>query len=385
MQVPGPRASSLGTMYTAAQVTALLSQPVLVESCAFERVTLAGSAGEFTSFVSLAGASVSHDTTQQVPRTLTVNVRQDAGLDWYNDYVRVWKRYKTADSGWLEVLIGTFVPVRPTRAIDDSQVWRQLTMADPVQLANDLVLDVGVGVPAGTDLVATIRQLLTLYIPWARCYALPTAARPPQAMTWNTGTSLLTIINGMLHAIAYMPLWADEAGAFRVQPYVDFAQQTPDALFDLTQTTTSQAELAPGAALMETIDTTQGFNVVTFTGQDPRQAPIVVQYVNLSALDPMSAINFRTKLEYISDSAISDPTSALAAARFETQVRSRMHRPWQVSTVSWPWSQHYDVYSVAMNDVDDGLTVAPFLETAWTMDLAPGGLTQHTLQRLYVL
>lgn len=385
MQILGPRTSSLGTLYNSAQVLALLQAPIATETTAFERVTLGGSQGEFTHYVDLMSASVDHDTTRLVPRTLQVRIRQDAGLDWYNDQVRAWNRITSPDGGYVDFLLGTFVPVAPAREVDDAQVWRSVTMADATQILNDTEIATAFGVTANADLVATAVGIIQQAVPGAMIFSVPTSTRVPVPFTWSDGTTLIQIVNDLLKAIAYTPIWCDETSAFRIEPLGNYAQQQPDFLFDLTQPTTSQASLSNGSPMQENIDTTQGYNVVEMKGEDPRRNTIVATYENQSPYDPISTLNFRTKLEVITDSTVADLNTAYTRARFEAQYRSRMHRPFLMDTVSWPLSQHLDVYAVAMNDVDDGPTLQTYLESAWTKDLAPGGLTTHTLQRLFVI
>jgi hypothetical protein len=375
MQAIGPRLSTLGTQYSAAQVRALLQQPVLLESVAFERIHAGASLGEFTSSVREQGAVVAHDTTRTVCRTLQATVRQDAGLDWYNDWVRVWRRYGASDGGWIDVLLGTFVPVAPGRTVDDSATWRTLVMGDVTQIFNDTNLTQSLTIAAGAGYLASAIGLAQQVAP-GPYIAQPDARVLPASLSWPAGTSVLTVINALLKAIGYQSLWADEAAVLRFAPLFDFASQPPAYLFDLTQPSTSQA-LHP---FNETRDTTQAFNACQYLGQDPRQAVVSGYYENVNPLSEVSTVNFRKKLVVITNSAVADVASATVLAKNAVQQASRAYRPEVIETVDWPFSQHLDVYAVAWNNPDDGLQIANHLETAWTMKLEPGGATQHSLQ-----
>ncbi len=393
MQPIGPRTSTLGTTYSAAQVLSLLQSPCGVETALFEQVDGNGNTlADISAFV--AGESqgqkvadsaqgpqrptIQHDTTQTVPRTITLSIRAAANLDWYNDRIRVWRRVLAPDGGWVEFRIGTFVPTAPGKATDSSGVWRHVTYADESQLCNDTELLTPYTSPAGSSYLAEAQAALLRVIPAARVLATPNSTSLSASQTWSAGTTVLQQVNDLLSGIGYGAVWFDEQGFARMHPLPDYSTVAPDFLFDLTQASTSFA----ASPLPQLDDTTQAVNSCTFSGQDTRLQTFSAYYENTSPSSPVSTVNFRRKHLNTSDSKVSDRNSALKRARIAVQEGSRIYRPLTLSTMAWPLSQHLDVYQLAYDDPDDGLFVANYVETAWSIDLRPGGLTAHTLTQI---
>ena len=71
---------------------------------------------------------------------------------------------------------------------------------------------------AGTLIIPTVAALIAS-TGETRVAVTDSAATLTAALTWEAGTSKLTIINDLLQAAGYWSLWCDGSGLFRVEPY----------------------------------------------------------------------------------------------------------------------------------------------------------------------
>lgn len=74
--------------------------------------------------------------------------------------------------------------------------------------------------PAGTPIISTVESLIRSANE-TRIAVTPSSATLSSPLTFDPGTSKLSIINELLQAAGYFSLWVDGGGQFRVQPYVD--------------------------------------------------------------------------------------------------------------------------------------------------------------------
>ncbi|MCE0510840.1 hypothetical protein LVJ59_17465 [Microbacterium sp. KKR3/1] len=78
--------------------------------------------------------------------------------------------------------------------------------------------------PAGTEIIPAVVEVIESSGE-VRIAVTESASVLPSALTWEAGTSKLTIINDLLQAAGYWSLWCDGSGLFRVEPYVDPASR----------------------------------------------------------------------------------------------------------------------------------------------------------------
>jgi len=164
--------------------------------------------------VEAGSVQLSASTRLRASGSLTI---RDTGesIDWLTQRVRI-DYVPVGIEGWS---IGVFCFASP-RALysDDGLSWEvellgKLTLLDRVRTESTLTI------PAGANLVEQAR-LLIVAEGETRIAATPSSAMARSAMTWDPGTSVLTIINDLLGAAGYWAVSADGVGVFRLAPYV---------------------------------------------------------------------------------------------------------------------------------------------------------------------
>lgn len=167
----------------------------------------------------VTGGSVTNNVNARLRQSgsLTLTDRGH-GVDWASQRVRIdWHVHtRLGDKHWG---LGVFLFAAPKLSQHDG--WRQwsvellgkLTVVDEDKVEGTYSVAAGTNV---TDLVVALIQSAGE----DRIACTPSDAVTTAMMTWDPGTSKLTIINDLLAAINYWSLWTDGEGQYRVEPYV---------------------------------------------------------------------------------------------------------------------------------------------------------------------
>lgn len=114
--------------------------------------------------------------------------------------------------------LGVFIPSAPVERWDDMNLALELELLDKCSiLDNDYVLD-NYSLSKGTNVTDAVRSLIASTGEGAGSITDGTDTLD-KGMTWESGTSKLTIINDLLVAANYFTLSADGNGKFRVQKH----------------------------------------------------------------------------------------------------------------------------------------------------------------------
>lgn len=421
MQVPG-RASvnGIGGPYSDAQVLAALNGRIGAEDWRFDLLANDGSfVTDLSPWVDLMSPpTLTHDSAQDVHRTLSLQVLGDAPVEPLHQLIAVRHRVAMPDGGIIQFSLGRFGMLPGQDTIYDSTTLRQLALADYGQFLVDDPFEFSYGVRQGASYVAAIQDIV---FGWSgttpiEVRVLDTGLRLPAALNWDAGTSRLQAINDLLSAVNYLPAWFDEEGVLRSAPIPDYNTVEPTFDFD---TTDGSGCVLSDQGISRTPDWSKVFNAFTVTVQDPRRneqyaqptsypvttyptsytdqsgvqtkggstSPVATNlYVTYENRDPASDVSItrmgRRKRKVWQDSSLTNHSTAYAAARTAAQTAARIFAPLGMRTFSWPLSQDFDVYRFKFETTDEPMTNYRYLETAWSMTCQPGGATQHTLERL---
>lgn len=389
MQLLGPRTSTLGTVYQAADIQAQLTAGEAREQYVFDRLDSAQNyLSDLTPFVEKRATppTITHDTTQAVKRTLTIRFKGDVplyagGILSLNNQVRAHYQLLMPDGGFVDFVLGTFVVLPAGGEVRPGVAWHDLTASDYGQVLLDYNFQTSTSVAGGVSAVSAVASLLSIpgstvplrmLIPdLGRTLALP--------LTWDPGMSRLKAINDILGAVAYFPAWFDEFGRLRSSPIPDWNTVKPSFTFDGTQ----QGSILQ-VPFRQTVDWSLAGNIQTVYVEDPRRAFFSATYINVNPLSPVSVQNLGhpKSLAPIKDSTIPDAASALLVAKASCQAAARLYQSWAMDTTAWPLGQDQDVLGATWSDADDGLVRSQFVESGWVMRCHAGGATTHTLNQL---
>ena len=149
--------------------------------------------------------------------SLDIDHRQD--IDWMRHRVRA--LFTAGDNSWP---MGTYLLSSPTENHTEVGVSYSVGLLTKMNVPNEDTVEGRYTLPAGTAIIPTVVALIES-TGEKRIAATASAAALTSGLTWEAGTSKLTIINDLLQAAGYWSLWCDGSGLFRVEPYVDPASR----------------------------------------------------------------------------------------------------------------------------------------------------------------
>lgn len=169
-------------------------------------------------------------------------------LAWGVDRVRPWITVRADETSephrWN---LGVFLLTTPETVAGKTPRARSVSGMDKLWLLQRQVGDTYV-VPAGVSYLDAVRFALAdagvtgrLMLQGDR-QDTPLSEAAVFVLTEAGGYTWLEAINALLGMIAYNPLWVDQDGAFRSEPYVDPAQRAPGWVFDTADPATTMEE-----------------------------------------------------------------------------------------------------------------------------------------------
>lgn len=382
----GPLTSSVGTVYTAAQIGAQLLGTSLQMRWIFDLLSSGGNyKADLTPLVdSHQPATIDHDSEKAVKRSLNIWLWKPAPslANMAQDLIRVRYQLMMPDGGWVGWRLGEYQCVPPIKTISESASNWKLTAPDLSQLLVDAAFTNSFSVQAGLSCPAAVSAIVSSYGGRVKLRVIipDNGAVLTGSMSWDAGTSRLAAVNDVLTAFSYKPAWMD-GPALKSRPFVDYASVTPAYTFDTTQGVT--AALSP---IVETPDWSHAFNQFRVIGSDPRKTPpqpVTGWYENDSPLSPTSTISTRPRMApVINDSKIVDSRAANARARAEAQKAARVYATLSLPFLPWPFGEDLDVYGLVISTPDEGVVARKYLNTNWLHPCAANQATTMSLQRV---
>lgn len=160
--------------------------------------------------------------------SLALDHRQE--IDWMSHRVRA-VFHDGADS-WP---VGTFLLTSPTENHTTTGVTYDVGLLTKMNVPSEDTVADRYSVAAGTAIIPTVVALLES-TGETRIAVTGSEVTLTSGLTWEAGTSKLTIINDLLQAAGYWSLWCDGSGLFRVEPYVDPAARPVSFEFEHGET-----------------------------------------------------------------------------------------------------------------------------------------------------
>lgn len=149
--------------------------------------------------------------------SLTLDRRQD--IDWMSH--RVQAIYSNGKTSWP---VGTYLLSSPKENHTAFTVSYEVGLLTKMNVVSEDTVDDRYSLAAGTLIIPTVAALIAS-TGETRVAVTDSTATLTAALTWEAGTSKLTIINDLLQAAGYWSLWCDGSGLFRVEPYTDPASR----------------------------------------------------------------------------------------------------------------------------------------------------------------
>lgn len=297
----------------------------------------------------LPGGSVDWQASASVKGGGSINV-SDIGqdIDWLNARVRPKALIAGASGDSIEVPCGLFIPAAPVEDwTEGGRSWKVELLDKCSLLDQDIVTDAN-GNPvtytsvAGANVVNEVKWLI-------ESAGETTPAIEPgtktlnSAMTWETGTSRLRIINDLLAAAGYFSLWCDGQGQYRVSPYVVPSQRTP--VYE-ARTPFSKGDfslMSPDWQRDRDIYSIPNRYVAIGQGDGTLEAPVAVA----TNVDPNSPFSYPSRGRWITHVV----TGVEATSQAELTTRAKMGLAQLSSVTSGITASHIFLPDMAVNAV----------------------------------
>lgn len=174
----------------------------------------------------VTGGTIRRNITAQIQTggTMTWSGAKASQPDWLHVRVRPVYSCDVFGGGSIRLEQGTFVPAAPSTKWTGAHGTLSVELFDKTQIVDEAKTTVTYARAAGTVVTTAVRDILTL-LGQTRVVVHESTAILSKPMAWKPGTKWLTIINDMLAAVNYMPLWTGISGEFRVQPHVPTANR----------------------------------------------------------------------------------------------------------------------------------------------------------------
>ncbi len=360
-----------------------------------------GALGDLTNYMS-EGSSIQSDITATIHRTCTLMFDSNCPVNYVTDFVQPYMVLTNPDTGFTaQFNLGVYTLASPV--YDNSALPTVLTLTgyDLLYFLNQPYPD-SYELAVGADPVTSVNSLIASAFTGASISYTDTAITVPTAMIWpfgqsdsylsQSGTSggtvtYLSIINEILYAIGYAPLWVDWNGTFQVQPYVTPLNMPSEWTFDLTDPNNIVNEARTSTTDLFTIP-----NYWVFVPSNLVAAPVegttMFTYIDENPLNPGSYPN-RGRYIYKVNSGIT-PTPLMTYAMFVQAAMSQIAKDlspaetFTISTSPFPLAWHKD--RVLYHDPNIA-NVAPALSPSrelmaitWTLPLDGTSDMSWTLQ-----
>lgn len=152
-----------------------------------------------------------------------------APVDWTQYRIRIW----FTGTGWDGVTpVSTLIPTAAPQTYPSGYVKEELELHSSLSLLDEDGPGGMYGVPAGALGVAVLQQILDDTIGAGKWFTDPSDLRLNSSLTWDAGTSWLTICNKIATTIGFFALKPDPMGVVRAERYIPPGHRPMSAVLD---------------------------------------------------------------------------------------------------------------------------------------------------------
>lgn len=312
--------------------------------------------------------SMIYEEDQLIPKADIIN--------YASDRLKPYMEIEMQDGNWIDFPLGVFLLNSPTRIDDTNKVHREVDAYDQLIILRDIKAYWNHTYTG--NVVQNIRLIMTNYdvLIDPNLISIP-PTQQSQNFTFPIGTPYLEMINTMLEAIGYYPLWVDANGIFRSSQYISPASRPADYKYFDDELSVTYNGMESELDLFETANAwvavandLDGNQTFTRIRQNNDQGITSIKSVGRIIVDYREAENIKTQaaLDAYVDRLIQESTASYGKIRFKTALM--------------PMHEYQDILHIRYSslDIDD-----TFGETAWKMQLKAGGEMEHEARRVVYL
>ncbi len=299
-------------------------------------------------------------------------------IDYLRDRIKVWVGVKMEANGtdgtpWVEWPVIVAVLANPRRMGTNTGTERDVQGFDQsVILINDRV-STRYTVQGTTNYITAVSTLLTGAGFTAASLSLTaTTLTLPTTREWITGTSKMDIINDLLSAANYRPLYFNGAGQAVAEPFVLPASRASEVTYEANSTSMLLPEIEVSTNLFEIP------NKVIYARTNPKAGNLSSTQTNTSMSSPTSTIRTgRVNTFFDGNIDAADQTTLDGLAKRKLTEMSQVYQTVKIKT--WLTPYHEDMDKVTLIDSTMNLS-ADFIEYGWTLPLIEIGDMDHELR-----
>lgn len=167
---------------------------------------------DITNYVQSCNLKLNFDN--EIIGNISLLINDNADIDYLSEFIKIW--YNITGSGLsYRIPLGVFTLTAPQKDSDGKTVHRNVKGQDLLKVLDDDKTTVASSFPSGTNVVDAIETILDGVGSWVQYSIEPSTETLSEDMTYELGRSKLYIINGLLNAINYYPLWCTGNGVFK--------------------------------------------------------------------------------------------------------------------------------------------------------------------------
>lgn len=284
--------------------------------------------------------------------------------------LRLWSEFLMLDGSWARFWLGVFLTVNPGAISADAngRTTQTLTLADKTHLWANTLLVEPVHVPAGTAIIAWVKNRMTTRFGETRFAIASSDALLDEARTFEPGLSELEVCSRMLTAAGFDGLITDETGAAASQPLANLAGKGPEITYGAGQgkviTAGEVAPLLPSLPNVVRFSARQGPSLGNVEGNG--LATRRNQSTGPASIDERGGVEVEIHVDVDADSqtVLEQIADAEAGRYFAGGGQS-----WSGSVALNP--RHSDRDVIALDLPHLGLSDVAFEVTSWTYPLQP--------------
>lgn len=324
---------------------------------------------------------VTFDQESEIKMSFKGKIRDITELSAYEDYVIPVLRLAYADGTEVEEQLGHYIVVPAQRRYTYTSTEGDIDGRGLEWILSIDQFSKGFTAPAHVDYIAVVRGILS-DMGFTNVHIPLSGKTLPKKRHWKADTTKAEVINALLDACNYTPIYTGRDGAFRSRPLPNTHTTQPAVTYDAA---------GLGAELVGTItedpDMTNFANRVIVLAEDAQRNQIRAVATNSNPASPTSTVRLGfTKTITHTSKNINNSTDALALAKRMLERASRHLVKLQIETLPDPARNPYEVYTIrARQDGGNYVAFGTYACTGWTIGFTPQqGSMKHKVERLQI-
>jgi len=186
----------------------------------YELLTLNGGSYLHNSYITtdIMSGKISLDFSREVIGTANFSINNSCDINYLSDLIKPW--YCMIVSGvTYRFPLGVYLLLSPQKKSDGKMVSRDVTGYDLLYALEQDKITSSASYASGTNVIDLVIILIESVGTWANHDIKESSEVLGTDMSFEVGTSKLSIINSLLKTINYYPLFADGNGIFRTDPW----------------------------------------------------------------------------------------------------------------------------------------------------------------------